>query len=140
MIPLYASYGLRWLAANGLFLTSYLLIGASVAATFGEKGLLITMLRQQGFRVLLFTFLLSLSVIPLKLVYLSALNLLYWPLHDDWFAAPVIETVSVYVPYILLSPAGTPLNLIETILSTVAVGMIFKAAAQSSARRTVADA
>ena len=140
MLPLYASYGLRWLVANGLLVTSYLLIGATVAATSAEKGPLITMLRRKGFRVLLFIFLLSLSMIPLKLVYLSALNLVNWPLPDDWLAVPLVEAVSLFISYILLSPAGTPLNLIEAVLSMVAVGMIFKASAQSSARRTVANA
>jgi hypothetical protein len=131
MLPLYASYGVRWLAANGLFVTSYLLIGANVAATSGEKGLLITMLRRQVFRVLLFIFLLSLSMIPLKLVYLSALYLVHWPLPDDWLAAPLVEAASLLISYVLLAPTGTPLNLIEAVLSMVAVGIIFRAAAQS---------
>jgi hypothetical protein len=129
MLPINASLGLRWLVANALFVTSYLLIGASVAATAGASGLLITMLRRQGLRVLLFILLLSLSMIPLKLVYLSAAtNLVYWPLHDDWFGMPLIGIVSLYV---VLSLAGTPLSLTETVLAAVAVGFIFKAAAQS---------
>ncbi len=126
MLPINASLGLRWLVANALFVTSYLLIGASVAATAGASGLLISMLRRQWLRVLLFILLLSLSMIPLKLVYLSAAtNLVYWPLHDGM---PLIGIVSLYV---MLSLAGTPLSLTETVLVAVAVGFIFKAAAQS---------
>jgi hypothetical protein len=37
MLPINASLGLRWLVANALFVTSYLLIGASVAATAGAR-------------------------------------------------------------------------------------------------------
>jgi hypothetical protein len=136
--PLYASFGLRWLAANVIFVTSYVLIGASVAAASGATGLLTTMLRRRALSVLLFIFLLSLSMIPLKLVYLSAFNLVY-PVLDDWSSVPVIEAARPYLIYVLLSPAGTPLNLIDTVLSIVAVGIIFKAAAQSPARTTVAN-
>jgi len=89
------------------------------------------MLRRQVFRVLLFIFLLSLSMIPLKIVYLSALYLVYWPLPDDWLAAPLVEAASLLISYVLLAPTGTPLNLIEAVLSMVAVGIIFRAAAQS---------
>ena len=41
---------------------------------------------------------------------------------------PLIGIVSLYV---VLSLAGTPLSLTETVLAAVAVGFIFKAAAQS---------
>jgi hypothetical protein len=118
-IPL-ATASLRWLLSTGLFATAYLLIGTTVAAAVGQRGLLRTVLGRHPFRTALFFFLLYLSMIPLKIVLVYVVfDIADWRLGDSG-----AELAGLIFLFSLIS---TKFSLLETVLPAVAVANLFGA-------------
>lgn len=114
-----ATGSLRWLLATGLFAIAYLLIGANVAASAGQRGLLRLVLWHQPFRSALFVFLVYLSMIPLKIVLFSILDIAHGPLGDTAADQAVL--------LLLLSLLGMKFSLFETMLPALAVATLLRA-------------